>query len=75
MLRALDYFRRTGAGPDPRIVAAVDLVRSKRTADGRWVLDKSPKGRTWFDVDAGPGLPSRWVTLRAMRVLDWAGAT
>jgi hypothetical protein len=73
VLRALDYFRCTGADPDPRTEAAVNLVRSKCTDDGRWLLDKNPKGRTWFDVDDGPGEPSRWVTLRAMRVLDWAG--
>jgi hypothetical protein len=74
VLRGLDYFRTTGAKPDPRLDAAIDLVRSKRGADGRWLLDKNPEGRTWFDVDDGPGLPSRWVTLRAMRVLAWAAA-
>jgi hypothetical protein len=74
VLRALDYFRTTGAKPDPRLDAAIDLVKAKRGADGRWLLDKNPKGRTWFDVDDGPGLPSRWVTLRAMRVLAWAAA-
>jgi len=73
VLRALDYFRRTGNEPDPRSERAIDHVLSKRTADGRWLLDRSPKGRTWFDVDDGPGLPSRWVTLRALRVLRWAG--
>lgn len=78
VLRGLDYFR--GAGlldgnePDPRLAAAVEHVRGKRGQDGRWLLGKNPKGRTWFDVDDGPGLPSRWVTLRAIRVLDWVDA-
>ena len=75
VLRALDYFRSssllTGAVPDPRMVEAIDHVRSRRMEGGRWPLDWSPTGRTWFDVDDGEGEASRWITLRAMRVLDW----
>jgi hypothetical protein len=75
VLRALDYFRSaaalTGAAPDPRLGEAVDHVRSRRLADGTWLLDWSEPGRVWFDLDDGPGKPSRWVTLRAMRVLRW----
>jgi hypothetical protein len=75
VLRALDYFRAaailTGAGPDPRLGEAVDYVRSRRLADGTWPLDWSLAGRVWFEVDDGQGKPSRWVTLRAMRVLRW----
>jgi hypothetical protein len=75
VLRALDYFRSaaalTGAAPDPRLGEAVDHVRSRRPADGRWRLDWSLPGRVWFEVDSGAGEPSRWVTLRAMRVLRW----
>lgn len=75
ILRALDYFRSsgvlTGTAPDPRLGDAVDHVRSRRLEDGRWPLDWSLPGRIWFDVNDGPGKPSRWVTLRAMRVLRW----
>lgn len=75
VLRALDYFRAasalTGAAPDPRLGEAVDHVRSRRLADGTWLLDRSLPGRVWFDVNDGAGKPSRWVTLRAMRVLRW----
>jgi hypothetical protein len=75
VLRALDYFRSsamlTGADPDPRLGDAVDHVRSRRLTDGSWPLDWSLPGRTWFEVDDGDGKPSRWVTLRAMRVLRW----
>ncbi len=70
VLRALDYFRRSGAGPDPRMSEAVDVVRSKRQADGRWQLDRIHAGRVHFDLEDG-GMPSRWNTLRALRVLDW----
>jgi hypothetical protein len=75
VLRALDYFRfsaiLTGADADPRLGEAIDHVRSRRLEDGTWPLDRSPKGRVWFEVDGGQGKPSRWVTLRAMRVLRW----
>ncbi|MFZ0045383.1 MAG: squalene cyclase, partial [Streptosporangiaceae bacterium] len=39
VLRALDYFRSSGAAPDSRLAGAVDVVRSKRQPDGRWLLD------------------------------------
>jgi hypothetical protein len=75
VLRALDYYRSaavlTGAAPDPRLGEAVDHVRARRLEDGTWPLDWSLPGRVWFDVNDGPGKPSRWVTLRAMRVLRW----
>jgi len=75
VLRALDYFRSaaalTGAAPDPRLGEAVDHVRSRRLGDGSWRLDWNLPGRVWFEVDSGAGEPSRWVTLRAMRVLRW----
>jgi hypothetical protein len=75
VLRALDYFRfaaiLAGADPDPRLGEAIDHVRSRRLEDGTWPLDWRPKGRVWFEVDDGPGKPSRWVTLRALRVLRW----
>jgi hypothetical protein len=75
VLRALDYFRSaavlTGASPDARLGEAVEHARSKRLADGAWRLDWNLPGRVWFDVNEGAGKPSRWVTLRAMRVLSW----
>lgn len=75
VLRALDYFRAAGvlagASPDRRLAEAVDHVRSRRLQDGRWLLDWALPGRVWFDVDDGAGQPSRWVTLRALRVLRW----
>ena len=75
ILRALDYFRSaailTGAAPDPRLGEAVDHVRSKRLENGTWLCDRSLPGRVWFEMEDGAGKPSRWVTLRAMRVLRW----
>lgn len=79
VLRALDYFRSsgvlTGATRDPRLADAIDHLRSKRLDDGSWALDWTPPGRVWFKVDDGPGRPSAWLTLRALRVLKWWGGT
>ena len=71
VLRALDYFRGSGADPDPRMTEAIEVVRSKRQPDGRWLLDRIHPGRVHFDLEGGVGEPSRWNTLRAVRVLDW----
>jgi hypothetical protein len=75
VLRALDYFRSaamlSGEVPDPRLGEAIDHLLSRRLQDGRWPLDWTVPGRVWFELDDGPGKPSRWVTLRAMRVLRW----
>ena len=71
VLRALDYFRRSGADPDPRMAEAVDVVRSKRQPGDRWLLDRVPPGRVFFELEGGVGTPSRWNTLRALRVLRW----
>lgn len=71
VLRALDYFRQSGADPDPRMAEAVEVVRSKQQADGRWLLDRTHPGRVYFDFETGAGTPSRWNTLRALRVLRW----
>lgn len=73
VLRALDYFRRAGASAEPRMSEAVDLVRSKKQPDGKWLLDRIHLGAVHFDIEGPVGTPSRSNTLRALRVLDWWG--
>ena len=71
VLRALDYFRRAGVHRDPRMEDAMAVVRSKQRPDGRWVLDRIHPGAVHFELEDGVGSPSRWNTLRALRVLRW----
>jgi hypothetical protein len=71
VLRGLDYLRSAGVTPDERCAEAIDLVESKRRQDARWNLENTHPGRVHFDMDEGDGKPSRWNTLRALRVLDW----
>ena len=71
VLRGLDYLRAAGAAPDERLGEAIELVRSKCDAEGRWALENVHVGRQYFAMDDGAGKPSRWNTLRALRVLKW----
>jgi hypothetical protein len=74
VLRGLEYLRRAGATPDERVAEAIELVESKRDGDGRWPLENQHPGTMAVEVDEGEGRPSRWNTLRALRVLDWYSA-
>jgi hypothetical protein len=71
VLRGLEYLRRAGVTPDERIADAIELVVSKRDGDGRWPLETRYRGRMLVETDDGEGRPSRWNTLRALRVLRW----
>jgi hypothetical protein len=71
VLRALEHLRRAGAAPDRRAAEAIDRVVAKRDPDGRWPLETEYAGRMPVEMDDGVGRPSRWNTLRALRVLRW----
>ena len=70
VLRGLDYFRECGADWDERLTEAIQLVEKRRTRDGRWLLQNRYPGKTFFEMEE-VGKPSRWNTLRALRVLRW----
>ncbi len=71
ILRALDYFRGCGIPYDPRMQDALDVIIKKRTGDGRWKIPAHyPGTAVHFDMEQ-PGKPSRWNTLRALRVLEY----
>ena len=71
VLRGLDYLRGAGVTPDERVTEAIELVASKRDENGRWPLETSYPGVMPVEIDDGEGRPSRWNTLRALRVLRW----
>jgi hypothetical protein len=73
VLRALDYLRAAGGSPDDRCAEAIELVAAKRDEDGRWPLENTHQGPTHIEMEGPDGFPSRWNTLRARRVLRWAG--
>jgi hypothetical protein len=71
VIRALDYLRSAGVKPDPRCDEAIEVIRSKRREDGTWPLQNRHPGKVHFDMEQGSGKPSRWNTLRALRVFRW----
>ena len=73
VLRALDYLRAAAVDGDSRVDEAMAIVRERRQADGRWLLDVRHKDTLYEEIAGGVGEPNRWITLRARRVLDWYG--
>lgn len=71
VLRALDYLRAAGFQPDARIGDALHFVESQQQTDGRWLLDGAYEEALAFPFNESVGQPSRWNTLRALRVLRW----
>ncbi|HSR46760.1 MAG TPA: hypothetical protein VLL77_02115 [Anaerolineales bacterium] len=73
VLRNAEVLVRLGKGKDRRLDALADLILAKKDRDGRWRLEYSYQGKTWFNL--GPQrAPNKWVTLRARRALRGMGA-
>lgn len=73
VLRGLDYLRSAGVTPDKRLAEAVALVTKQQGKDGRWPLQNPHPDPVGLTMEGGAGSPSRWNTLRALRVLNWYG--
>ncbi|MCE7980045.1 MAG: nitrogen fixation protein NifH [Caldilinea sp. CFX5] len=61
-----------GYGDDPRLGHALQFILSKQDQQGRWRMERSLNGKMLVDIEA-KGQASKWVTLRALRVLKRAG--
>ena len=72
VLQTAEALTEAGYGGDPRLDATYDLILGKRDQAGRWKMEYSYRGKTWIDVEQH-GAPSKWVTLRALRVLRAGG--
>lgn len=68
VLLNLEVLSEAGCAKDPRLNDAVELVLSKQDGQGRWKMEYSYNGKMWADVEK-KGKPSKWITLRAVRVL------
>ena len=71
VLRGLEYLRTADVTPDKRVAEAIDRVASKRDSQGRWPLETRYPGVMPVETDEAEDRPSRWNTLRALRVLRW----
>jgi hypothetical protein len=72
VLQVAEALTEAGYGDDVRLDNTYDLILAKQDQDGRWKMEYSYQGKTWADVEQ-KGRPSKWVTLRALRVLKRAG--
>jgi hypothetical protein len=57
-----------GYGNEPSLGNALQFILSKQDSQGRWKMEKTLNGKMWADIEE-KGKPSKWVTLRALRVL------
>jgi hypothetical protein len=71
VLRGLEYLCSADVAYDERMAEAIELIESKRDGDGLWPLETRYPGVMPVEMDKGEGQPSRWNTLRALRVLNW----
>jgi hypothetical protein len=74
VLRALDYLRAAGVKPESHVEEAIAIVLERRQASGRWLLDARHRDTLHEELAGAVGVPNRWITLRARRVLDWYAA-
>ena len=72
VLETISNLVELGYGKDPRLSSGLQWIVDKQDEDGRWKLENSLNGKMWVDIEA-KGKPSKWVTLRALRVLKGAG--
>ena len=70
IFRALDTFQRAGAARDERLAEAIQILKAKQLKDGCWPVQYRHSGLRFFDMEKA-GQPSRWNTLRALRILRW----
>ena len=68
ILETVSVLIELGYGGDPRLEEVLCLIQSKQDTQGRWKLENTLNGKTWVDIEV-KGKPSKWVTLRALRVL------
>jgi hypothetical protein len=68
VLQTMEVLTSLGYGDDPRLNPAMELILGVQDDQGRWPMSYTYNGKTWVDIER-KGEPSKWVTLRALRVL------
>lgn len=70
IMRILDFFRDCNIQKDKRMIDAIEIIIKKKNEKGLWPLQQRHPGKTFFEMET-TGKPSRWNTLRGMRILKW----
>jgi len=74
VLQNLEVLAALGHASDPRLEAAYKLLLSRQDDQGRWDMEYTYNGKTWADIEI-KNEPSKWVTLRALRVIKSRGCS
>lgn len=69
LLQLVEALARLGYGADPRLENAIKIICQKQDSNGRWALEYDYTGKTWVDFGAKKQA-NKWVTLRALQVLE-----
>ena len=69
IMRMLDYLQECNASRDERASEAVEII-VKKQKNGVWPLQNRHPGKTFFEMEK-TRQPSRWNTLRGLRILNW----
>jgi hypothetical protein len=72
VLEAMYALAESGTPMSAALEKPLRVIESKRTPEGKWVLENSLNGKMWADVEA-KGKPSKWLTYYALRVLTHFG--
>jgi hypothetical protein len=68
VLQNLEALCETGYAQDERLRPAIEWVLARQDRQGRWKNRNSYHAKMWVDIEK-QGAPSKWVTLRACRML------
>ena len=68
VLQNLEVLTALRQAQDPRLDNAIKLLTNKQDSQGRWLLEHTYNGKSWLDIEK-KGQPSKWVALRALRLL------
>lgn len=71
LLEALAALMEIGEPRQPEFDEAIGVVEAAADGEMRWTMRNTLNGKMYADVER-KGQPSKWLTLRALRVLDWA---
>ncbi len=69
LLQVAEALAGLGYGKDDRLAGTIAFIRDQADAKGRWPMRYNYSGKTWCDWGRG-GQPNKWVTIRALHVLN-----
>ena len=70
IFRALDYFQYACCEWNYRLAPALEVLNQKKNKDNTWNMNAAHPGKVHIVMEKA-GKPSRWNTLRSLRIFKW----